>query len=101
MKPLLKQSFQKKDDIFLYVVNTLKINFREFPYVAIRIQNHKRAFEYFYEKSFEHVDNINELKQVPAIWNEKILIVEDDELIADLLKAIPMMKGILILSAMV
>ncbi len=88
LEALVKTEFSEWNDIFLYVVNTLKIKFREFSYAAIKIQNHKRAFEYFYEKSFEHVDNINVLKQVSAIWNEKILIVEDDEPIADLLKAI-------------
>ena len=85
---LIKTEFSEWNDIFLYVVNTLKTNFREFSYAAIKIQNHKRAFEYFYEKTFKHVGKITQLKQIPAIWNEKILIVEDDEPIADLLKAI-------------
>ncbi len=93
LEALVKTEFSEWNDIFLYVVNTLQVNFREFSYAAMGIQNHKRVFEYFYEKSFEHAHKINELKQRPAIWNEKILIVEDNEPIADLLNAILNVEG--------
>lgn len=88
IETLIKTEFSEWNDIFLYVINTLKVDFREFSHAAMKIQTHKRAFEYFCENSPEYADKIDHLKQLPAIWNEKILIVEDDEPIAELLKAI-------------
>ncbi len=85
---LIKTEFSEWNHLFLYVVNRLKESIREFTYAAIRIQNHKRAIEYFCESSFNFNDKIKSLKQVCPVWNEKILIVEDDIPVAELLKAI-------------
>jgi CheY-like chemotaxis protein/rubrerythrin len=79
--------------IALYVVNTLKTIDRTFNTVAISLQQHKRSIEYFFEQFPELQDKIKTLKQLPSVWNEKILIVEDNQAIAELLKEILNSEG--------
>jgi len=85
---LILAEYSEWNDVFLYVVNSFKIYNQTFSSAAIRIQTHKRTFEYYYDTYTHLKDKIRLLKQVPPIWNEKILIVDDEKPIARVLKAI-------------
>jgi CheY-like chemotaxis protein len=85
--------YSEWNDMFQYVVNTLKKNKREFMYAAVKIQNHKRFIEVFLE-SIPHVNDAGlNYKTLPSIWEEKILIIEDDESLAKLIQAILEKEG--------
>jgi CheY-like chemotaxis protein len=79
--------------MFLYVVNTLKKSNREFMYAATKIQNHKRSIELFFENIPYTHDAILNLKTLPSVWNEKILIIEDEESISELIREILCKEG--------
>ncbi len=92
-KAIAVTEFSEWNDIFLYVVNKLKTDFSEFSIVIPKMQSHKRAIELYLEKIIHDRDKISSLKSLPRIWEEKILIIEDDESVSELLKAILKNEG--------
>ena len=74
--------------LFIYAVNFLKDKSSEFKYPVARIQAHINDIEYFLETVEKRPDALKKLKELPAIWVENILIVDDDEMIGDLMKAL-------------
>jgi CheY-like chemotaxis protein len=76
------------NDIFIYVVNYLKKSHKEFIYPAIRIQSHLREIELFLENRPGGQEKLLKIKQVPTIWTENILIVDDQDIITQILKAL-------------
>jgi CheY-like chemotaxis protein len=93
LKAMALTEFSEWNDIFIYVVNNLKNNFREFSIVTPRIERHKRAIEVYLEKHSGVFGTIPDLSSRPKLWEEKILIIEDDEFVAELLKAILKKEG--------
>lgn len=76
------------NDIFLYLVRSLKERLTEFKYPAARIQSHLKEIEH-YSSSFSSMSNlVKKIRGLSPVWIEKILIVEDDELVADLIKSL-------------
>jgi len=80
--------FSEWNDIFLYVVNTLQNNVKEFRYIASRIQSHKRSIEHYFENRPESSNKIRIYKKLKPIWEERILIADDESAIADFLEAL-------------
>jgi CheY-like chemotaxis protein len=76
------------NDIFIYVVNVLKEQSSGFKYPAARIQAHIKKFEYFLINVYNRPDLLNKITAVPPVWIENILIVDDEQLIANLIKSL-------------
>ena len=76
------------NDIFLYVVNRLKEETNEFKDVAARIQAHIKKFEYFLETVDGGTEALKKITEIPPVWVENILIVDDEPIITNLLKAL-------------
>ena len=76
------------NDIFLYAVNSLQTQSRELQYIAATIQAHKdRIVEYI--KSLPGADNYLEaMNKIPKIWDKRILIVDDEPIILNILEAL-------------
>jgi len=76
------------NDIFLYVLNSLQSYSKEFQYIASTIQTHKNRIEE-YIKSIPDADNYFEvMKKIPKVWDKRILIVDDEPIIRDILSAL-------------
>lgn len=91
---ILLTEYSEWNDLFQYVVNSLKKVKREFMYAATRIQGHKRFIELFLENvPHLHQTDTKKLKTLPSIWDEKILIIEDDESLSQLVQAILEKEG--------
>lgn len=75
------------NDIFLYVVNVLKEKTSLFKYPALRMQAHIKKFEYYLEKVEGKPQILDKIKEIPLVWFENILIVDDEEMLATLIKA--------------
>jgi len=76
------------NDIFLYVLNSLQSYSKEFQYIASTIQTHKNRIEE-YIKSIPDADNYFEvMKRIPKVWDKRILIVDDEPIIRDILSAL-------------
>jgi CheY-like chemotaxis protein len=91
---IAKAEFSEWNDLFLYVVNTLKQRTREFNGVAPRIENHKRNILHFLEGQPGGVHYVDNLKRASSVWQERILIVEDDDALREILGAILAKDGI-------
>lgn len=74
---IVAAEYSEWNDIFLYVVNTLKEHGREFADAASKIQQHKKYMERFLSSLPEGAAHIEQIRRLPAVWQEKILIVED------------------------
>ncbi|MBI5192391.1 MAG: response regulator [Nitrospirae bacterium] len=68
-------------------INTLKHQHKEFIQVAVEMHHHRRYIERYLESHKEFSKYLKDIKKLPAIWEEKILVVDDDEMIVDLLSA--------------
>ena len=75
------------NDIFIYVVNVLKEQSSEFKYSAARIQAHIKEIEYYLETVEGKPHTLEKIKELPPVWFENILIVDDEELLTKLIKA--------------
>jgi len=82
------------NDIFLYVVNALKESSGDFARAATVIQNHLRFIKYYYENTLEEKELTAKLKRLPHVWQEKILIVDDEEPIRILIMALLNEEGV-------
>ena len=85
---VINSEYSEWNSLFLYIINTLKNKSREFMYAAALIQNHIKKIEQFLSATAEDDETINKLRGLPQVWQKKILIVEDDEAISELLRAI-------------
>lgn len=71
--------FSEWNDLFLYVVNTLKEQRREFQYAAARMQGHLDQIVVFFEARPEGLALLEEIRNLPKLWRGRVLIVEDTE----------------------
>ena len=76
------------NDIFLFVVNTLKETSKEFMYVASKIQAHLEVIKGFLVSIPEGEKYVNRFNTLPNVWKKKILIVDDSKPFVDLLLAV-------------
>jgi CheY-like chemotaxis protein len=88
-----RAEFSEWNDIFLFVLNTLKSHAREFSYVAAQLQHHLRYTQHFLESTAYGEQKVREIRRLDTIFEEKILIVQDDPAVAEMLKAILSTEG--------
>ncbi|MBU1742750.1 MAG: response regulator [Proteobacteria bacterium] len=82
---IAETEFSEWNHIFTYVIGTLTKASREFYYPAARMQSHIRRVMHFLEATDYGLELLRQLKKIPPVWEESILVVEDDELIRNLL----------------
>lgn len=76
------------NDVFLYAVNFLKDQSSQFKYPAASIQAHVKEIEQFLFSMEASAQTIQKIIELPSIWTENILIVDDEKMIADLIKSL-------------
>lgn len=90
---IVEAELSEWNDIFIYVVNTLKEKGDRFTYPAASIQIHLKRIISFLEDALHRPDILARLKTVPPVWTENILIVDDDEAITVLMKSLLNKEG--------
>jgi len=90
---MVSTEFSEWNTLFLYVINTLKHEHREFIPMVVGIQQHKRSIERFIDSQPGSEEFLERVRSLSAIWREKILIVDDTKMIVDLLQAILIEEG--------
>lgn len=79
--------FSEWNDIFVYVVDTFKHTLPSYRSIAPKMQNHLREISHFLEKQ-GHTDRQQKIEQLPQLWEERILVVDDFEPITDIFSAV-------------
>jgi CheY-like chemotaxis protein len=81
--------FSEWNDLFLYVINLLKEGSREFQYTAAHMHAHQKMIrEFLAREPTVQKDELAKIMDLPRVWNEKILLVDDSEAILELMEAI-------------
>ncbi|MDJ0888789.1 MAG: response regulator [Desulfobacterales bacterium] len=76
------------NDLFLYVVERLKGRCPELVRMAPRVQQHMRYIEKHLATMMPDKDWAAAIRSIPPVWQENILVVEDEPPIAALLETI-------------
>lgn len=85
---IVKVELSEWKKIFLYIVNIIRKSQKDFDLSLIKIQRHKYLIESFLQKNgFSEVE-ITRLKMSSRVWREKILVVDDEPMIVNLLATI-------------
>jgi len=82
---LAMTEFSEWNNIFMYVVNTIKEE-RQFMPVAAKMHYHVTEIENFLESLPEGRNHLHIVKSLPRVWKEQILVIDDDLPIADFLR---------------
>lgn len=79
--------YSEWNGLFVYVVKTLSRSFREFIPAAAAIEQHKRGIERFLGTSPDYAKYAESIRKLTRVWSEKILVVDDEEMISDVIAA--------------
>lgn len=90
---MVATEFSEWNDIFLYVVNTLKEIDGGFASAVPAVQHHIRHLEKFLESTQYGRNSLAALRSLPAVWEEQILVVEDNRIMAEFLEALLEREG--------
>lgn len=90
---ILTVEFSEWNDVFIFVISCFKEQGDTFKHVSAKIQGHKRYIENFVESRQHGQELLDKIRAIPAIWRENILIVDDEPMISDLIKAILHREG--------
>ena len=80
--------FSEWNSLFFYVVNTLKDVNHECKMAAIQLQGHIRKIQQFLEQIPLDSDVLARIRNLPPLWSENILVIDDEGTIRELLKAV-------------
>jgi CheY-like chemotaxis protein len=75
---IIEAEYSEWNEIFLYVVNVLKDRNKMFAAAASKIHQHRKLMENFLATVPEGDELLEEIRNLPNVWQEKILIVEYD-----------------------
>jgi CheY-like chemotaxis protein len=82
---IVKTEFTEWNSIFIYVIKALQKETNMFQHVAATIESHKEKTIKFLKSLPEKLRVSDDVLGLPTIWNKKILIVEDETAIRELL----------------
>jgi hypothetical protein len=85
---IVETEYSEWNDLFLYVINTLKSKDRIFEQDVSRIHQHMRNIERYLNSSAYGHNKLQSFTKLPYAKREKILIVEDDYALLQLLSAL-------------
>ncbi len=99
IEAIVTVEFSEWNDIFLYVLNTFKSYHKKFQFMAAKIQVHEKRIERFVDTLSDEMKPRKDLRQLPHVWKNKILIVDDEEAILKLFKTLITKKGMIVETA--
>lgn len=91
---IVNLEFSEWNEIFIFVVNSLKHISPEFKPVVPQIQRHLNQIEHFLRSDKYGRKVMAPLLELEPVWTERILIIDDDPIISNLLEAITKTEGI-------
>lgn len=92
---IITLEFCEWNDAFAYVVTALKNNYAEFRTAAIIIHQHRMVIKRFLDSHKDFRKHLDRITNLLNIWEEKILIVDDEQAIVDVMEAILSTEGMI------
>ncbi len=93
LENIVHAEFSEFNDLFLYIVSCLKEGADEFKQAVRKIQAHKVHIERFLEDRPSGQALLKSVKEIPSVWTENILIVDDESMVSELIAAILQNEG--------
>ncbi len=84
---LVEMEYSEWNQTFLFVVTALKGIDNKFANTAVEIQQHMKEIEEFLASRPECHEHCSRIRMLPPVWQGRILVVEDDGLVSEFLKA--------------
>ena len=85
---IIEAEFSEWNPIFLYTVNALRENITDCFDIAPKVQMHEKYIRRFIETTPDFLMHLEKFKGLPAVWKDKILIVDDEPVILTVIKAL-------------
>ncbi len=93
LEHIVKIEYSEWNDLFAYILGSMKDTTKDFIDIATNIQQHRRRIERFLENNIEHAEFLKAIKPLPTLWNERILIIESSDVVANMLSTILNKEG--------
>jgi CheY-like chemotaxis protein len=93
LKSVVRAEYSEWNKIFLYVASSLKDSNYEISYGVSKFQQHMKHIESYLSSFNQYPDVLEEIRKIPSVWEQKILVVEDVAPLAEFLKALLMKEG--------
>ncbi len=74
---IIDAEYSEWNDIFYYVLNVLKERSRSFEDAAAKMQQHKNRMEQFLERYPSGSALLGKIRNLPTLWKERLLLIED------------------------
>jgi CheY-like chemotaxis protein len=81
------------NDIFLYAIDSVKSHCRDLAHVAPRMQHHLRYIRKSLGPLLPAREGMDALETLPPVWQEKFLVVDDEDPIVALLQTVLSREG--------
>jgi len=88
IESLIATESSEWNDIFLYAVNSLQTQSKELQYIAATMQAHKDRIVEYIKSLPEAANYLEAMNKMPKVWDKRILIVDDEPIILNILKAL-------------
>ncbi|MBA3030517.1 MAG: response regulator [Desulfobacteraceae bacterium] len=88
IRKIIDIEFSEWNDFFLYVMAFCKKNDSTIQLPLEKFQNHKQTIEVYCDQYPGMKEKLLHLKNRPSVWTEKILVVDDEEVVSDLLQMV-------------
>ncbi len=85
---IIEAEFSEWNPIFLYTVNALIENVSDCLDIAPKVQMHEKYIRRFIETTPDFHVHLGKFRGLPAVWKDKILIIDDEPVILTLMKAL-------------
>jgi len=79
--------------LFLYSINSLKSFSKLFEHGASVVQSHQNCIEQFLGAHPDGLRYVDSIRQLPAVWKPRFLVVEDDHLLRGLISELLEARG--------
>jgi CheY-like chemotaxis protein/rubrerythrin len=80
---IIEIEYSELNALFLYIINSLKKVNKIFQYTSSTIQTHKRKILAFYEAMEDGEKYLKVIKSLPNVWEKRVLIVEDNDMLRE------------------
>ncbi len=85
---VIESEYSEWNDMFLYVLSLLKGMRDDYIRAASGIQQHKKKIERYVAERPHLRGKIEGIKSIKDLWHERILVVDDDDMISSLLRIV-------------